>query len=321
LQTDPRLSDHESSRRRDLVSYLGVPLIAKGDALGVLSFYTKEEHLFADDEIEFLSTLAGQAAIAIYNSRLFEQTKNQAIALEKANKVKDEFLSIMSHELRTPITVINGYARMIQERVIGEVNPEQEKVLGKILSRSGDLMGMVSGILDATRLEIQAITVERRPVRLKPFLDELRSDYNFPLEKELALRWDYSSDLPTIDTDGVKLRQVLQNLIRNAIKFTEQGEVVVSVRLRAGSRQQPIGSQPFIEIKVTDTGIGIPRESLPAIFDIFHQLDSSARRSHGGVGLGLYIVKRFTYMLGGSVEVTSDPDKGTTFTVTLPCGQ
>ena len=328
LHTDPQVSEPEFFRKRGLVSFLGVPLIAKGEALGVLSFYTKEEHLFADDEIEFLSTLAGQAAIAIHNSQLFEQIKKQATDLERANKVKDEFLSIMSHELKTPITVINGYTRMIQEKVVGETNPEQEKVVGKILSCSNELLSLVNAVLDASRLEAQTLKADSRPLKLTTFLIDLKSDYAYLLDKELVVNWDYPPDLPSINTDGAKLRQILQNLIRNAIKFTERGEVTVSARVieGVGDQQSGVGTGPrppipvarWLEFKVKDTGIGIPRESLSSIFGIFQQGDSSARRSHGGMGLGLYIVQKFTDMLGGTVAVTSKPGKGSTFTVRLP---
>lgn len=326
LRTDPRLSDPEFFRKRGLVSYLGVPLIAKDEAIGVLAFYTKEEHLFADDEVEFLSTLAGHAAIAIQNCRLYEQIKQQALDLEKANKVKDEFLSIMSHELKTPITVINGYARMIHENVVGETKAEQDKVIGKILGCSHELLSMVSSILDVTRLESQAIKPNTRPVRLGHLLAELRSDYDYQLDKDLVLEWDYPADLPTIQTDGVKLRQILQNLINNAVKFTDRGAVTVSVRVVSASPQGETGTRGHgdtekrVELKVSDTGIGISPDSLPSIFKIFHQGDSSIRRTHGGIGLGLYIVQKFTDMLGGTVAVSSDPGKGSTFTVTIPCG-
>ena len=328
LHTDPQVSEPEFFRKRGLVSFLGVPLLAKGEALGVLSFYTKEEHLFADDEIEFLSTLAGQAAIAIHNSQLFEQIKKQATDLERANKVKDEFLSIMSHELKTPITVINGYTRMIQEKVVGETNPEQEKVVGKILSCSNELLSLVNAVLDASRLEAQTLKADSRPLKLTTFLIDLKSDYAYLLDKELVVNWDYPPDLPSINTDGAKLRQILQNLISNAIKFTERGEVTVSARVieGVGDQQSGVGTGPrppipvarWLEFKVKDTGIGIPRESLSSIFGIFQQGDSSARRSHGGMGLGLYIVQKFTDMLGGTVAVTSKPGKGSTFTVRLP---
>lgn len=310
LQTHPGLQDRDFYLDQGFVSYLGVPLIIRGEVLGVLSFYTKGEHLFANEEVEFLSTLAGQAAIAIHNSQLYEQTKQQALDLEKANKVKDEFLSVMSHEMRTPLTVVLGNARMILDRVLGEIAAEHEEALGKIISSSNNLLNMVNGILEATRIEAQTVKLESHLVRLSNFLDELRSDYNFPLDKELTLTWDYPSELPSMRTDKDKLKQILQNLINNAIKFTERGNVTIS------ARHSP--EVKTVEFKVADTGIGIPEESLPFIFEIFRQLDSSNKRSYGGVGLGLYIVKRYTDLLRGTVKVESEPGKGLTFTVTIP---
>lgn len=310
LQTHPGLQDRDFYLDQGFVSYLGVPLIIRGEVLGVLSFYTKGEHLFANEEVEFLSTLAGQAAIAIHNSQLYEQTKQQALDLEKANKVKDEFLSVMSHEMRTPLTVVLGNARMILDRVLGEIAAGHEEALGKIISSSNNLLNMVNGILEATRIEAQTVKLESRLVRLSNFLDELRSDYNFPLDKELTLTWDYPSELPSMRTDKDKLKQILQNLINNAIKFTERGNVTIA------ARHSP--EVKTVEFKVADTGIGIPEESLPFIFQIFRQLDSSNKRSYGGVGLGLYIVKRYTDLLRGTVKVESEPGKGLTFTVTIP---
>ncbi len=276
----------------------------------MLSFYTKEEHQFSNEEVEFLSTFAGQAAIAIHNAQLYEQTKKQAVELEAANKVKDEFLSVMSHELRTPLNIVIGYTGMIKERMFGEINPEQEKVLGKVLMQSKDLLSMISAILDVTRIEAQVAKAESHEVSVRYFLDELRSACDLPLNKELTLNWDYSSDLPVIKTDSEKLRHILQNLIDNAIKFTKKGNVTISARHFLEANR--------MEFRVEDTGIGIPKEALPIIFEKFRQMDSSVTRSYGGMGLGLYIVKMFTEMLEGKVEVKSEPGKGSTFTVTLP---
>lgn len=309
-QTDPRTRDPEFFRAQGLVSYLGVPLTAKGDNLGVLSFFTKKEYEFTNEEIEFFFTLAGQAAIAIYNSQLYEQSKKQAAELIEANRVKDEFLSIMSHELRTPISTVMGYTRMVQAGMLGEINQEQTQALGKVTKNSNDLLTMINSIMEATKIEAGVSKVETYEVPLVDFLDDLKSFYFFPLGKELSLEWDYPHDLPVLHTDGAKLKHVLQNLIINAIKFTEKGLVSVCVRHRPDKKE--------IEFKVSDTGIGISYEALPVIFERFRQLDSSERRVHGGVGLGLHIVKKFTEMLGGTVQVESKPGKGSTFTVQLP---
>ncbi len=295
--------------KHGLVSYLGLPLIAKGKVLGVLAILTEEEHEFSNEEIGFLSILAGQAAMAIRNAELFEQTKKQAVELEKANRVKDEFLGFVSHELKTPLHAVIAYTAMLRDKWLGEVNPEQEKTLEKITSNSNELLGMINSLLEVSRVEASGVEVERREVSLSCFLDDLRSAYEVPLGKELTLNWDYPSNLPVMKTDGEKLRHILQNLINNAIKYTEKGYVKISAR--------SLPEEKRAEFKIADTGIGIPKESLPAIFEMFRQVDGSRSGPTGGVGLGLHIVKKFTELIGGQIDVKSEPGKGSTFTVTI----
>jgi signal transduction histidine kinase len=259
-----------------------------------------------------------RAAIAIHNSQLYEQSRKQAVELDRANRVKDEFLSVMSHELRTPLNVVMGYAGMMKDKLLGELSLEQEKSLEKIVSRAKDQIKLINRILQATQLETGVVKVEGHEIDLSHFLDELRLTYEGPLDKELTLYWDYPSDLPVVKTDGEKLEHVLENLINNAIKFAEKGYVTVSARIKEGSSQRVEGKWE-VEFKVADTGIGIREEALPLIFERFHQADSSETRPYGGVGLGLYIVKKFTELLGGKVEVESEVGKGSTFTVTIPC--
>ena len=145
---------------------------------------------------------------------------------------------------------------------------------------------------------------------LRDFVGDLRSFYSVPLDKDLTLTWDCPSELPAIKTDSRRLRHILESLISNAIKFTNSGDVTISTRYFPEANS--------VEFKVADTGIGIPKEALPHIFEIFCQADSSDARSYGGVGMGLYIVRKFTEILGGTVEVESVPGRGSTFTVRLP---
>ena len=220
------------------------------------------------------------------------------------------------------------WAGMIRDRLLGEINPEQEKALEKVISRARDQLTMISSILQATQLEAEGIKVETGEVSLGDLLDDLRSGYAIPLGKELSLIWDYPSDLPVINTDGEKLKHILHNLINNAIKFTARGHVTVSARVTESSRQNAESSVQqgkdlptsgrWVEFKVADTGIGIAKEFFPVIFERFHQVDSSETRTYGGVGIGLYIVKKFTEMLGGKIDVESEVGKGSTFTVTIP---
>ncbi|MGE5303683.1 MAG: sensor histidine kinase [Alphaproteobacteria bacterium] len=240
----------------------------------------------------------------------YDQMKRQAIELEKSNKAKDDFFNVVSHELRTPLSLISGYAEMIRARMIGEVNSEQEAALYKIKRHSGELLVIVDSILDATKVDAGACQLESYEFNLVDFLDGMRSNYDIPLGKEVALIWDYGHDLPIVTTDSVKLKHILENLINNAIKFTETGTIVIS------ARQLP--DRGFVELKVRDTGIGIPSEALPFIFEKFQQADGSRTRAYGGVGLGLHIVKKFTELLGATIEVASEQYKGSTFTVILP---
>jgi signal transduction histidine kinase/HAMP domain-containing protein len=309
-QMDPRTTNPEFFRHHRLLFYLGMPLIAKGEVLGVLSFYAKDERGFTAEEMNFLKALVNQAAIAIYNSRLYEQTRNQAFELEKSNKIKDEFLGVMSHELRTPLNIIMNYAEALRMGTFGEISRNQEKGTEKIHSQAGHLLTLINGILEITKIESGTVTVQGEPLDLADFMDENRSDYMMPTEKNIILKWEYPADLPVIISDRMKLKQILTNLINNAIKFTEKGVVNISV--------QTLDHGHALELKVADTGPGISNESLSFVFDKFRQIDSTTTRSHSGAGLGLYIVKTFVELLGGTITVESRLGEGSVFTVRLP---
>ena len=279
------------------------------------------------DEIEWLGEEFNKMAaeLKVSHATLEQKVKDKTADLEKANleleqanrgllkanQAKDEFLSVMSHELRTPLNVVMGFTGMIKDGLLGEVNGEQQRALGKVVTHSDDLLKMITEILQVTSLEAHAVGVEVQEVSLSSFLDDLKSNYEFPVKKELSFSWDYSSELPTMRTDGEKLKHILQNLINNAVKFTERGQVTISARYNPKAKA--------VEFKVADTGIGIQKELLPTIFEMFRQGDSSETRSYGGVGIGLYIVRKFTDLLGGTIDAVSEPGKGSIFTVTIPC--
>ena len=309
-QIEPRTTNPEFFREHRLVSYLGLPLIAKGEAVGVLSFYTKEEREFMPEEMNFLTALVNQAAIAIYNSHLYEQTRNQAIELEKSSKIKDEFLGVMSHELRTPLNIIMNYAEAIKMGTFGDISRDHERGTEKIRAQADHLLTLINGILEITKIESGTVTLQKHRLDLAEFMSENRSDYMMPMEKGVVLEWNYPPDLPVIVSDRMKLKHVLTNLINNAIKFTDHGSVNISART--------LDQEKTLELKVTDTGPGIPEESLPFVFDKFRQIDSTTTRNHSGAGLGLYIVKTFVELLEGTISVQSKIGEGSTFTVLLP---
>jgi signal transduction histidine kinase len=331
-----------------LRGYLGVPFFASnGQFLGIMRALTYQPRDFSQEEADLLQQLTNGAAIAIENTRLYQD-------LEKSNRVKTEFLGVMSHELRTPLNVIMGYTTMMLDGILGEIKPEQNDALNKVTRQSKDLLAMVESIMEATKIESESIVVEQHAVNVSHFLADLQSSYQGLFEKNLALTWDYPEDLPVIKTDRFKLARILQNLIGNAIKFTDEGSVTVSARVveraaqraesmaqgaqgrqgdketrkKGGERKaesEEIGALPsapsalrFVEFRVSDTGIGIGEKNLPIIFDMFRQVDSSDTRLYGGMGLGLYIVKKLTDLLGGTVAVESEPGKGSTFSLRVP---
>jgi GAF domain-containing protein len=317
------------------------PIRGKLKNLGTLGCVGAAPRKLSSGEIQLLEAIADRVAGAIENSELYEQLRQKVqelqqktAELERANQVKDEFLSVMSHELRTPLNVVVGYASMITEGMLGEVNLEQKSALEKVIGQSQDLLNMITSILYATSIEAHEVRVAPQRFALGDLMDEIKAVCDAPRSKPVTLCWDYTADLPAVETDREKLKHILQNLIHNAVKFTESGRVTVSARIRGEGKRHPIASgqrgsvthqQPengqqdeYVELRVADTGVGIPKEKLPIIFEMFRQADSSETRPYGGVGLGLYIAKNFTKLLGGKIEVETQVGKGSTFTVTIP---
>ena len=307
---DQRIKDLAFFRREELVSFVGLPMVANGEFLGSLIFLAREEHHFGEEEVEYLSTLTGQVAIALHHSQLFDQIQRQANDLRHANKVKDEFLGVVSHELKTPLNVISGYSNMLTEGMLGEITPIQEKALQTVSRQSKELHNLINSVLQVNSIEAEMLQAEFQQVNFWEFLSELRAFYDYPLAKDIRLVWDFRTDLPILSADRGKLRHILENLINNAIKFTDQGTVTISARFLANKK--------VMEFKVTDTGIGIPKELLPSIFERFRQVDSADTRTYGGVGLGLYIAKKYAAVLGGTIHVESRLGQGSTFALRIP---
>jgi signal transduction histidine kinase len=236
-----------------------------------------------------------------------------AAELEKALQVKAEFLSVMSHELRTPLNIIMGYANVVLEETFGGVNEGQKNALATILRCSSDLLTMINDIMSATKLEADKLEVDWEEVQPAEILEGLRTLYGVHMKEGVRLEWNFPSTLPALLSDANKIRHILQNLINNALKFTENGSITVTALAL-----EEDGKTSAVRYEVADTGIGIPPEMHSVIFNMFQQVDSTITRSYGGVGLGLYIVKQFTEFLGGSVTVKSQVGEGSTFVVTLP---
>jgi signal transduction histidine kinase len=249
---------------------------------------------------------------------LLEELAQQKQRLEKAQRVKDQFLGIVSHELRTPLNVIMGYARLLKERMLGDLDTIQAEAIAKIVSHTRDQLAMITDILEITSLNSGEAAPRNQEIALSGLLADLQGDYDVSERKSIQVVWNYAENLPIVKTDGEKLKHLLRNLVDNAIKFTPHGLVTVSARLPPPPGDAVAGKQS-IEFRVIDTGIGIAPEHLPRIFDRFQQVDSSNTRVYGGVGMGLYVVKRLAESLGATVAVESRPGAGSIFTVVLGC--
>ena len=309
--TDVRVDALEFFKNEGLLSFLAVPLIANNSAVGCLVFLSREEHNFGEEEIEFVSTVAGQAAIAIHHAELFEQSERQTAELRSADRIKDEFLRVVSTQLKTPLNVITGYTGMFREGLLGEMTPIQEKAIETVARQSKELHGLINSVLQVSNIETEPLHLELHEVNLWEFFSDMRALYESPLSEAVKLIWDYPADLPPVQGDRRKLRQILENLIDNAIKFTDHGTITVSIRYLA--------TKKMLEFKVADTGAGIPQAEIATIFERFRQgPDTGPGAPHTGVGLGLYIVRKYLDLLGGKIHVESQVGRGSVFTVQVP---
>jgi signal transduction histidine kinase len=277
---------------------LYVPIQRDGRLLGFLNFSQQAaEPSFREADVRLAEGVAHQAAIALANAQLVDD-------LQTASRVKSEFVSTMSHELRTPLHVIMGYTEMLEEVPAAE----RTRIIGRIQGASRELLEMIEATLNLNRLEVGEDTPTLDEVQVHELWDELAAEFAaLPRTPGIALSWEPVPGVALL-TDRRKLKIVLKNLVGNALKFTSRGEVVVACEPSAKS----------CAFRVRDTGVGIDREQLPFIFEMFRQVDSSDTRSYGGMGLGLYIVRRLLEQLGGDIQVESERGRGSTFTVVLP---
>ena len=309
VQNDPRTRTHDFMTHNGLVSFLGVPLISKGEILGVLGLYAKTKHEFVAEEVEFIDTLGGQAAIAISNSRLYEQIKTAHDALEKVLEIKSVLVGVMAHELKTPIQVIMGSAGLLAEGICGDLSREQQERVKVIEYSADELIQLIESALDMVRLEHGKMPLFVTEVRIRALLAELKSEFEHAFaEKGVELVIHGPESEFVMKTDLIKIKEVLRNLIENAGKFTRQGRVEVQFRSK---------KTDWVEFVIKDTGIGIPNELVSKIFELFYQIDSS-HQEHASGGLGLNIVKRLVGALSGEIDVKSEVGKGTTFRISLP---
>jgi signal transduction histidine kinase len=263
----------------------------------------RERREFRPRDWRIAQGISQLASLALANARLLEE-------LERANHIKEDFVGTMSHELRTPLHIILGYTQLLLEETFGPLSAKQTNILERVDKNARELLELITATLDLSRLQTQQrLPLAVQAVSVGQLWAELEGETRqLPRKPAVRLQWHLPPELPVLHTDPTKLKMVLKNLLSNALKFTEAGTVTMSAHRR----------DEGVEFWVKDTGIGIAPEQVAVIFEPFRQVDSSATRRQGGVGLGLYIVRQLVEVLGGQITVESAEGRGSTFRVWVP---
>jgi GAF domain-containing protein len=303
VQTDPSIKDTEFFRKHSLVSYLGVPLVVKAEILGVLGFYTREEHDFSAEEVEFLTTLASEAAIAIHNSQLYEQSRRQAMELERSNAELEQFAYVASHDLQEPLRMVTGYTQLLAKRYGDKLDQNANEYIDYAVDGAKRMQALIHDLLTYSRVGTRA--KEFAPTDCGAVVAETLRALQPAIEESAATVTH--DPLPTVMGDESQLLQLFQNLIGNAIKYRGGKPPVVQVSCRQGDDHWLFS--------VRDNGIGIDPKYAERIFVIFQRLHG--RDQYAGTGIGLAVCKKIVERHGGKIWVESELGKGATFYFTM----
>jgi signal transduction histidine kinase len=312
IREEPPSPVREISIRAGFQARLVVPLVGADRVVGALVIRRKQVGNFSKDTIALLQTFAAHSVLAIQNARLFHEIEEKGRQLAEASQNKSQFLSSMSHELRTPLNAIIGLTEMMVTNAARFGTEKALEPLRRMNAAGTHLLSLINEILDLSKIEAGKLELNLEPVNLPRLIDEVVGTAGQLAEKNKnRLVVEAQENLGALNTDSMRLKQILLNLLSNACKFTKEGEVALRVRKAADGRE-------WVELAVADSGIGMSAEQQAKLFQDFTQADSLTARRYGGTGLGLAISRKLARMMGGDVIVASEPGKGSVFTVRLP---
>jgi signal transduction histidine kinase len=313
-QTDPEYKLTQIQKLGGFRTMIGVPMLREGAPIGVFGLARWSVQPFTAKQIELAETFADQAVIAIENVRLFDEIQDKSRQLAEASERKSQFLASMSHELRTPLNAIIGLTEMMVTNAARFGTEKALEPLRRVNGAGTHLLSLINEILDLSKIEAGKLDLNLEPVNLARLIDEVIGTAGQLAEKNKnRLVVEAQETAGALNADSMRLKQILLNLLSNACKFTKEGEVALRVRKVEDGRD-------WVELAVADSGIGMTAEQQAKLFQDFTQADSLTARRYGGTGLGLAISRKLARMMGGDVTVTSEPGKGSVFTVRLPGG-
>jgi signal transduction histidine kinase len=305
VQSDPLISKPQWAKQEGMTAFAGYPLVAEGTVIGVVAAFSK--NTLTQYAIDSLSAVAYNMAIAIKNKQAEEHLVKAKEAAEEANRLKSEFLDVMSHELRTPLTVMLGNVPLLKD-IESMPQPDEFAEIALDIEDSGKhLLALINDLLDFSKIEAERMSLYREALNIAEVVDDAVS-FLFKIAKNKSIPIEADVEKVEVYGDRIRIKQILYNLLGNAVKFTDTGKITVVVTSKDN----------LAYISVTDTGIGMKEKDLSVIFDKFRQVDGSVTRAAGGTGLGLAITKKLVEMHGGTIEVKSEYQRGSVFTFTIP---
>jgi len=314
IRDEPSSPVREIAMRAGFRARLVVPLVGTERVVGALVIRRKQPGKFRKETIQLLQTFAAQSVLAIQNARLFREIEEKSRQLQLASENKSQFVSSMSHELRTPLNAIIGLTEMMVKNAARFGTEKAQEPLQRVNRAGTHLLGLINQVLDLSKIEAGKLELNPQTVQLAPLINEVIGTAGQLAEQnENRLVVDAQENLGALTVDAMRLRQILLNLLSNACKFTKTGEV------KLAARKVSNGSN-FVEFAVSDTGIGMTAEQQAKLFEEFSQADATTAQRFGGTGLGLALSRKLARMMGGDVTVTSEPGKGSVFTLRLPGG-